>query len=289
MHYKQYKTILSPQNGMNLYRGCTHGCIYCDSRSVCYQMDHDFEDIEIKENSDKILEEQLKKKRHKGMISTGSMCDPYIPLEKQLRITRRSLEIIEKYGFGVTVLTKSATILNDLDILKRINAKSRTVIQMTLTTADEQLCKIVEPYVSTTRQRVEALSTFHQNKIPCVVWMTPFLPFINDTEENLMKLLNYCLEAHVKGIIFFGISLTLREGDREYFYQKLDEHFPGLKEKYIKTYGNKYEILSKENDLLSKLFHQFCETHHILHEPNQVFAYLREFEEKKPYEQLSLF
>lgn len=289
MHYKQYKTILSPQNGMNLYRGCTHGCIYCDSRSVCYQMDHDFEDIEIKENSDKILEEQLKKKRYKGMISTGSMCDPYIPLEKQLRITRRSLEIIEKYGFGVTVLTKSASILSDLDILKRINEKARAVIQMTLTTADEELCKIVEPYVSSTRQRVEALHTFHQNDIPTVVWMTPFLPFINDTEDNLMKLLNYCLEANVKGIIFFGISLTLREGDREYFYQKLDEHFPGVKEKYIKTYGNKYEILSKENERLSKIFHDFCEEHHILHFPNQVFSYLREFQEKKTYEQLSLF
>lgn len=289
MHYKTYKTILSPQNGMNLYRGCTHGCIYCDSRSLCYQMDHDFEDIEIKENSDKILEAQLVKKRQKGMISTGSMCDPYIPLEKQLQVTRRSLEIIEKQGFGVTVLTKSATVLRDLDLLKRINTKARTVIQMTLTTYDEDLCKVIEPYVSTTKQRFEALKTFHESGIPCVVWFTPFLPYINDNEENLRGILKYCIEAKVKGIIFFGISLTLREGDREYYYQKLDEHFPGMKEKYIKTYGNQYAINSPNNDKLSKLFHEICEANQILHDPNQVFAYLHEFTEKKSYEQLSLF
>ena len=289
MHYKRYKSILSPHNGMNLYRGCTHGCIYCDSRSVCYQMDHAFEDIEIKEDSAIILEAQLMKKRQKGMISTGSMCDPYIPLEKQLRITRKSLEVIEKHGFGVTVLTKSATILSDLDILKRINEKARTVIQMTLTTADESLCKIIEPYVSTTLERVNALKTFRDNGINCVVWLDPFLPFINDTETNLRSLLSYCIETGVKGIIFFGMGLTLREGNRDYFYQKLDEHFPGLKTKYIETYGNRYEISSPDNERLSKLFHEICEEHQILHQPNQVFAYLHEFTVKKPYEQLSLF
>ena len=289
MHYKSYKSILSPQNGMNLYRGCTHGCIYCDSRSKCYQMDHDFEDIEIKENSSEILTAQLLKKRHKGMISTGSMCDPYIPLEKTLKITRSSLEVIEKHGFGASVLTKSATILRDLDILKRINEKSRTVIQMTLTTYDEDLCKILEPYVSTTKERFEALKIFRDNLIPCVVWFDPLLPFINDTEENLRGILQYCIEAKVKGIIFFGIGLTLREGNREYFYEKLDAHFPGLKERYIKSYGNNYAIMSPNNEKLSKLFHDICEEHHILHHPDEVFAYIHEFKEKHTFEQLSLF
>lgn len=289
MHYKTYKTILSPQNGMNLYRGCTHGCIYCDSRSKCYQMDHDFEDIEIKENSSEILAAQLLKKRHKAMISTGSMCDPYIPLEKTLKVTRSSLEVIEKYGFGASVLTKSATVLRDLDILKRINEKSKAVIQMTLTTYDETLCKILEPYVSTTKERFEALKIFRDHDIPCVVWFDPLLPFINDTEENLRGILAYCIEAKVKGIIFFGIGLTLREGNREYFYEKLDNHFPGLKERYIKTYGDSYAIMSPSNEKLSKLFHQICEEHHILHQPNDVFAYIHEFKEKLTYEQLSLF
>lgn len=289
MHYKTYKSILSPQNGMNLYRGCTHGCIYCDSRSHCYQMDHDFEDIEIKENSSQILENQLLKKRHKGMISTGSMCDPYIPLEKSLKVTRSSLEVIEKHGFGASVLTKSATVLRDLDILKRINEKAKSVIQMTLTTYDENLCKLLEPYVSTTKERFEALKVFRDHGIPCVVWFDPLLPFINDTEENLRGILQYCIEAQVKGIIFFGIGLTLREGNREYFYEQLDLHFPGLKEKYIKTYGNNYVIMSPDNERLSKLFHTICEEHHILHEPREVFAYLYEFKEKMPYEQLSLF
>lgn len=289
LHYKTYKSILSPQNGMNLYCGCTHGCIYCDSRSKCYQMDHDFEDIEIKENACFILESQLIKKRNKAMISTGSMCDPYIPLEKTIKLTRSSLEVIEKHGFGVSVLTKSATVLNDLDILKRINEKARTVIQMTLTTYDESLCQILEPFVSTTKERFEALKVFRDHKIPCVVWFDPLLPYINDTEENLRGILNYCIEADVKGIIFFGIGLTLREGNREYFYQKLDEHFPGLRVKYEKTYGNNYVIMSPNNEKLSKLFHDICEKHHIIYEPNQVFAYLHEFHEKKEYEQLTLF
>ena len=289
MHYKTYKTILSPQNGMNLYRGCTHGCIYCDSRSKCYQMDHDFEEIEIKDNSSDILAAQLLKKRHKAMISTGSMCDPYIPLEKTLKVTRSSLEVIEKYGFGASVLTKSATVLRDLDILKRINEKSKAVIQMTLTTYDETLCKILEPYVSTTKERFEALKIFRDHDIPCVVWFDPLLPFINDTEENLRSILAYCIEAKVKGIIFFGIGLTLREGNREFFYEKLDTHFPGLKERYIRTYGESYAIMSPNNEKLSKLFHQMCEEHHILHQPNDVFAYIHEFKEKLPYEQLSLF
>ena len=289
MHYKTYKTILSPQNGMNLYRGCTHGCIYCDSRSKCYQMDHDFEDIEIKENSSEILETQLLKKRNKAMISTGSMCDPYIPLEKTLKVTRSSLEVIEKHGFGASFLTKSATVLRDLDILKRINEKSKAVIQMTLTTYDEELCKILEPFVSTTKERFEALKIFRDNQIPCVVWFDPLLPFINDTEENLRGILAYCIEAKVKGIIFFGIGLTLREGNREYFYEKLDTHFPGLKERYIKTYGDSYGIMSPNNEKLSKLFHDICEEHHILHQPNDVFAYIHEFKEKFQYEQLSLF
>ncbi len=160
MHYKAYKTILSPKNGLNLFRGCTHGCIYCDSRSDCYQMDHPFEDIEIKVNALAIFEQELQRRRKPCMIGTGAMTDPYIQLEPRLQITRGALALIEKYEFGVAIQTKSTRILRDLDLLTAINQKTKAVVQMTLTTYDEDLCKLLEPYVSTTKERVEALIRF---------------------------------------------------------------------------------------------------------------------------------
>lgn len=184
MHYADAKGILSPKNGMNLYRGCTHGCIYCDSRSACYQIAHDFEDVEVKRNAPKLLEAALRKKRGRCMIGTGSMCDPYLPIEKSERLTRRCLELIDRYGFGFSVLTKSDLVLRDLDLLKSVNAKAKCVVQMTLTTFDEALCGILEPNVCTTSRRFEALKILRDEGIPTVVWLCPILPFINDTEET---------------------------------------------------------------------------------------------------------
>jgi DNA repair photolyase len=166
MHKVKAKGILSASNGINIYRGCLHGCIYCDSRSDCYQMKHKFEDIEVKENAPELLEKTLSSKRKPCMIGTGAMSDPYIPLEKDLRIMRKCLEIIEKYSFGVTVHTKSSSVMRDIDILEKINRKSKSVLQMTLTTADEKLCKILEPNVSTTEERVNTLKEFQKAKIP---------------------------------------------------------------------------------------------------------------------------
>lgn len=289
MHYTKYKGILSPHNGMNLYRGCSHGCIYCDSRSKCYQFTHEFEDIEVKENAIELLEVALSKKRKKAMIGMGSMTDPYIPLEMKIEHTKQALEVIYKYGFGATLITKSNRILRDIDLLKKINEKTKCVIQMTLTTYDEELCKKIEPNVSTTKERVEALKLLHQEGIPTVVWLTPILPYINDTEENLIGLLNYCIEAKVYGIINFGFGVTLREGDREYFYDALDRLFPGLKDKYIKEYGNRYEVGSPNNTKLMKLFHEICDEHGIVHDNNQIFNYLSTFESREQAEQLSLF
>lgn len=286
MHYKEVKGILSSSNGMNIYRGCTHGCIYCDSRSRCYKIDHDFEDIEVKSNAIILLENTLKKKRKKCMISTGSMCDPYIPLELELGKTRKCLEIIEKYGFGASILTKSKNILRDLDIIKRINSKTKCVVQMTLTTYDEKLCKIIEPNVCTTKERFEVLKIIRDNNIPTIVWLDPILPFINDTEENLRGILNYCIEAKVYGIICFGMGLTLREGNREYYYQNLDKYFPGLKEKYQRIYGNSYEVVSPNNYKLMKIFYSECKKHNIVCDNKKIFQYLSEFPESK--EQLKL-
>jgi DNA repair photolyase len=252
-------------------------------------MDHDFEDIEVKINAPELLEAALRGKRKKCMIGTGSMTDSYIHIETQLQHTRKCLEIIDRYSFGLAIQTKSSRILRDLDILTSINNKSKCVVQMTLTTYDEGLCRVIEPAVSTTRERFEVLKILRDTGIPTVVWLCPILPFINDTEENLRGILNYCVEAGVYGIICFGMGLTLREGDREYFYAKLDRHFPGLKEKYIKRFGNSYDVMSEKNGELMSIFHGECEKHGIVHNNDAIFKYLHTLEEKQQFEQISLF
>ena len=248
MHFVDARGILSARNGMNIYRGCTHGCIYCDSRSRCYGFTHPFENIEVKRNAPALLEQKLRSKRKKCMIGTGAMCDPYLHCEEELRLTRACLEIIDRYGFGVSVLTKSDRILRDLDLLGSIQEKSKAVAQM-----------------------------------------TPLLPFINDTKENLEGILEGCLEAGVKGILCFGMGLTLREGNREYFYQALDRHFPGLRREYQRRYGNAYELPSPRHRELQQIFDDTCAKAGILYRPEDIFAYLREFPENKGYTQLSLF
>lgn len=187
MHFVQAKRLLSKDNGMNIYRGCSHGCIYCDSRSRCYGFTHAFEDIEVKENAPELLEKALRSKRQKCMIGTGAMCDPYLHLEERLLLTRRCLELIDRYEFGVAVQTKSARILRDFDLLTSINEKAKAIVQITLTTYDEDLCKKIEPDVSTTKERIDVLMKCKEAGIPTVVWLTPILPFINDTADNIKK------------------------------------------------------------------------------------------------------
>lgn len=287
MHYADAKGILSESKGMNPYRGCTHGCIYCDSRSRCYGFTHPFEDVEVKRNAPELLEKALRSMRKKCMISTGSMCDPYLHVEEQTMLTRRCLQVIDRYGYGVCVQTKSTRILRDLPLLESINRKAKCVVQMTLTTYDESLCRIIEPQVSTTRERAEALRVFRDHHIPTIVWMTPILPFINDTPENIRGLLEMCVEAEVKGIIPFNMGVTLREGDREYFYDALDRYFPGVKQKYVQFFGNRYECQSPQKDELMGLFHDICREHGLMDTEEECFAYMRAFPEKG--EQLSLF
>ncbi|MDO5300237.1 MAG: radical SAM protein [Clostridia bacterium] len=289
MHYVKAKGILSASGGMNLYRGCTHGCIYCDSRSRCYRMEHAFEDIEVKENALQLLEDALSRKRKKCMISTGAMTDPYMPLELELRHTRQALELIGRYGFGAALQTKSAHVLRDIDVLCRINENARCVVQMTLTTADDALCRMLEPHVSVTSERIDALARLHAAGIPTVVWLSPILPFINDTEENISALLRGCARAGVYGVICFGMGLTLREGNREYFYRQLDRLFPGMKERYARTYGSQYIVSSPNHAGLMALFHQTCARYGLVHDNDALFAYLHAFEEKPRHAQLSLF
>ncbi len=288
MHKVKAKTILSSSGNMNIYRGCTHGCIYCDSRSACYHMNHDFEDVEVKENALILLEDTLRRKRKKSMIFTGSMSDPYLPLEEDLKLTRGALKLVYKYGFGITLLTKSDLILRDLDLIKKINEKTKCVVQMTLTASNDELSKKIEPNVSLNSRRVEVLKIFAENNIPTIVWLGPILPFILDNERNIKDLLNSIVESKVKGILCFGMGMTLREGNREYYYKQLDKLFPTIKEKYIKYFGNSYFIGSFNHEKLMKTLNDTCIEHNILHESDEVFAYLKKFEEKE-YTQLSLF
>lgn len=289
MHYAEVKGILSSDNGMNLYRGCSHGCIYCDSRSKCYNMNHDFEDIEVKSNALELLENALRRKRKRCMIGTGAMTDPYIPLDHRLQHTRKALLLIEKYGFGVALQTKSSRVLRDLDVLKRINEKTKAVVQITLTTADDTLCRIIEPNVSTTSERFEALKTLRDAGIPTVVWLCPILPYINDTQENIRAILDMCVEAKVRGVLCFGMGVTMREGNREYFYRQLDRHFPNIKQRYIREFGNNYVVNSPKNNELMKLYHRTCSDNGIMHSADEIFEYLHRFEEKNAPQQLSLW
>ncbi len=279
MHYVNSKTILSPKNGMNLYRGCTHGCIYCDSRSEVYNMGHKFEDVEVKENALELLKSELIK-RPRAMIGTGAMTDPYIPLEKRLEHVRKSLKLIYRYGFGFTCITKSDLILRDLDLLEKINEKSKVVVQMTITTADDDLCRVLEPNVCPTSRRVEVLNKLNEAGIPTVVWLCPILPYINDTEDNINSILDYCIESKVYGVLCFEMGVTLRKGNREYFYHKLDEHFPGLKEKYAEKFAYSYVLPSPNNRKLMKIFKKRTSDAGILNDNGEIFDYLSEFPQK---------
>ena len=290
MHFVDAKGILNGSNGffgMNIYRGCSHGCIYCDSRSSCYQFTHPFEDIEVKQNAPELLEKALRSKRRKCMIGTGSMSDPYMHCEEKLCLTQKCLEIIQRYGFGAAVQTKSDRILRDIDLLDEINRSAKCVVQMTLTTYDDDLCKIIEPNVCNTKRRIEVLEKMQERGIPTVVWLTPILPFLNDTEENITAILKECIRTGVKGIICFDMGLTLREGDREYYYAALDRYFPGMKERYIRQYGNAYEVPSPKNRQLMDLFRKTCADHGILSDPDACFRYIQELPER--YMQMSLF
>jgi len=287
MHLVDAKGILSARNGMNIYRGCTHGCIYCDSRSLCYHIDHPFEDIEVKQNAPELLEKALRSRRRKCVVGTGSMCDPYMPVEKELMIIRKCLEVIERNGFGAALITKSDLVLRDLDLLCSINEEQKAAVQITMTTFSDELCRMIEPNVCPTSRRYEVLKTMQENRIPTYVWLTPILPYINDTQENLSGLLEMCADAGVKGIVCYNMGLTLREGNREYFYSALDRLFPGLKKRYEKEFGLSYVVNSPYNGRLMAHFHSFCEKYGLIHDPEQCFEDIVRLPEK--YKQLSLF
>ena len=278
MHYIEAKSILTSSHaGMNVYRGCTHGCVYCDARSTVYGMDHPFGDVAVKVNAPELLEKALRSKRKPCMIGTGAMADPYQHCEMQLEITRKCLGLIYRYGFGATLITKSDRVLRDLDLLEAINNRTKCVVQMSLTIMDEALSRKLEPGVCPSRRRVEVLRELQRHGIPTVVWLCPVLPYLSDTEANIVAILDACVETGVRGIICFNMGMTLREGDREPYYAALDRHFPGLKQRYIQEYGNRYQLASPNGPALMDLFRRRCAENGILSDPDAVFAYLNEF------------
>ena len=285
MHYVKAKGIFTSDYGINLYRGCTHGCIYCDSRSDIYQLNHKFEDIEVKENAVELLKRELIR-RKPCMVVTGAMTDPYVPSEKRLKHVRKCLEVIYRYGYGFSCLTKSDLILRDLDLLKKINEKSKVVVQITLTTANDDLCRLIEPNVCPTSRRVEVLERLNENGIPAVVWLSPILPHINDSEENINSILDYCIDTNVKGVLNLEMGLSLREGNREYFYKKLDENFSGLKDRYIDEFGDSNFIYSKNNRKLKGIIKDRCQRNGMLYKQEDIFDYVYEFPSNSVQSQL---
>ena len=269
---------------MNIYRGCCHGCIYCDSRSDCYR-NPDFGTVKAKENALQIVRDDLRRKVKTGVVATGAMSDPYNPFEKNEKLTRNSLELINAFGFGVAVDTKGVLVTRDIDILKDISSHSPVIVKMSITTADDALSKIIEPGAAPSSERFAALKQLSDAGIFCGILMMPILPFINDAEENITTIVANAKEAGAK-FIYPAFGVTMRQGNREYFFEQLDKHFPGYKEKYISKYRNNYVCTSPQARKLWGIFSDLCKQNNILYDMKDIiYAY------KRPYvnEQLSLF
>ncbi len=265
------RSLLNATGNFNLYRGCTHGCIYCDSRSTCYR-NGDFETIKVKADAAKLLQGELERKKEKRLLRTGGMSDPYVHLEEKLGTMRTVLKVIHTAGFGISVLTKSALVSRDLDLYKKIDERYKAIVQMTITTTSDTLASQIEPRVSPPSERLAVLKAYSDQGITTGIWMTPLLPFLTDTKENIIAIVKAAQAAGVTFIRHFGIGTTMREGSREYFYQQLDTLFPHLKSKYQKTYGNRYICASLSEKELSMVFETACKHAGILYKPEEIDA-----------------
>jgi len=269
---------------MNIYRGCPHGCIYCDSRSDCYR-DPNFSTVKVKENALQVIRDDLGRKVKKGVVATGAMSDPYNPLERSLKLTRNSLELINAFHFGVAIATKSTLVTRDIDILKDIKSHSPVIVKITITTCDDDLSQKIEPHVATSSERFAMLKELSDAGIYCGVLMMPILPFINDTEENIQGILQQAKEAGAK-FVYPSFGMTLRQGNREYYYEKLDELFPQLKQKYRSMYENRYMCTSRKAKKLWELFVNLCNQHELIYSMRSITqSYKRGYQ----MQQLSFF
>lgn len=271
---------------MNLYKGCCHGCIYCDSRSQCYGIQH-FDKVRAKEDGLRIVRDELRRKTKKGVVGTGSMSDPYNPFEKEEYLTRHALELIDAFCFGTAIATKSPLIIRDIDILQSIMEHSPVLCKITITTWDDQLAKKIEPFVPPSSKRFEAIASLRDKGIFAGILLMPVLPFLEDTRENIEKIVRL---AHESGAAFIypAFGMTLRQNQREWYYMQLKKLFPeeNLVQKYEKTYGERYTCTSKKAKFLSSLFLKECEKYHILfHMKDIIHAYQKNYQ----YKQIGLF
>lgn len=295
MEYVPAKTIVTKVKGndwfgidynMNIYRGCCHGCIYCDSRSDCYHVD-DFDKVRAKENALLIVRDDLRRKVKSGMVGTGAMSDPYNPFEKELQLTRHALELVDAFGFGSAIATKSTLMLRDMEILESIKSHSPVLCKVTITTADDKLGKIIEPGAAASSERFAMIEALSSRGIFTGILLMPVLPFLEDSEENVKAIVKQASETGAK-FIYAAFGVTLRNNQREWYYDKLEELFPGegLSARYMKTYGNSYECRSPKAKKLMSLFAAECERYGILYRMKDIiYAYKRGYE----VTQLSLF
>ncbi len=296
MEYVPAKTIVTKTKSsadwfgidynMNIYRGCCHGCIYCDSRSDCYGIDQ-FDKVRVKEDALRIIRDELRRKVKKGVVGTGAMSDPYNPFEQESELTRHALELIDAFGFGAAVATKSALLKRDMDVLLGIKEHSPVICKVTVTTTDNHLAKKIEPHVSLPSERLELIEALRNNGIFTGILMMPILPFLEDNEDNIRSIVN---AAHETGanFIYPSFGVTLRNNQREWFFDCIKEQFPeqNLVASYIRRYGNSYGCTSPHVKKLWAIFTKECERFGILYKmPDIIHSY------KKNYEitQLSLF
>ena len=294
MEFVSAKTIISgyanhnPWFGnnynMNIYKGCCHGCIYCDSRSECYRIDN-FDVVRAKKDALALINKELKSKKRTGVIGTGAMSDPYNPFEKKYSLTRGALELINSHGFGVSIATKSSLITRDIDILKKIKSHSPVLVKITVTTCDDELCKKIEPNVGVASKRFSAIKELSDNGIFAGILLMPVLPFLEDNEDNISGIVNLAHESGAK-FIYPAFGVTLRQNQRDWYYKKLDENFPGIKQKYIQQFRNDYECRSPKAKELWKVFQKECDKFEILYKMKDIIdAYKQGYET----DQLSLF
>lgn len=254
---------------LNIYRGCAHGCIYCDSRSECYHVEN-FDTVRAKKDALHILRDELRRKVKSGIVATGAMSDPYNPFEQQLQLSRHGLELLSAYGFGATIATKSDLVVRDIDLLKEMRTHSPALVKFSITTADDALCGLIEPRVASSSKRFEALAEVSEAGIPCGVLMMPVLPYINDTVENVVQLVQKTAQHGGKFIYpYFGV--TLRQNQRAHYYQKLDHLFPGVKEKY-QRFGNSYACTSPNYKALYNAFCKACEQAGLLYQMRDIIS-----------------
>lgn len=294
MDFIPAKTIISGYSGdnkwfgnnynMNIYKGCSHGCIYCDSRSECYHVEN-FDKVRAKENALTLIHRDLKSKRKTGVIGTGAMSDPYNPIEKEYELTRGALKLINSFGFGISIATKSNLVTRDIDILKKIRQHSPTLIKLTITTCDDVLCKKIEPNVAVSSQRFSALKQLAENNIFAGILLMPVLPFIEDNAENISGIIRLASENGAK-FIYPAFGVTLRQNQRDWYYRKLDEIFPHLKEKYARQYGNSYECHSPSSNELWQLMKSECDRLGMLYKMDDI---IRAYKKGYSNDQLRLF